>query len=78
MVLNKCRPKKNLSTIIETPKELGPKSLVNIRLSRAEILLIWTNIPKRNVAWTNITVTAEICFGCSRVPTFKVWSKLGQ
>ena len=31
------------------------KSLVKIRSVTAEIFLIWTNVVKTNVAWTNIT-----------------------
>ena len=33
------------------------KSLVKIGSVRAEIFLIWTNVAKTNVAWTNVTVT---------------------
>ena len=44
----------------------------------AEILLIWTNVPRRNVAWTNVTVTVGICSKWSQEPIFKVWSKSGQ
>ena len=65
-------------TKIEAPKNLGPKSLVKIGSVRSEILLIWTNVPRRNVAWTNVMVTAKICSLCLQEPTFKVWSKLGQ
>ena len=65
-------------TKIEAPKKLGPKSLVKIGSVRSEILLIWTNVPRRNVAWTNVMVTAKICSICPQEPTFKVWSKLGQ
>ena len=25
------------------------------------ILLIWTNVPRTNVAWTNVVVTVVIC-----------------
>ena len=39
----------------------------------AEIFLIWTN-----VAWTNVTVTVDICERWFQEPTFKVWSKFGQ
>ena len=66
------------STKIEAPQKLGPKSLVKIRSVRSDILLIWKNVPRRNVAWTNVNVTAGTCSRCSQVPTFKVWSKLGQ
>ena len=33
------------------------QSLVNIRSVTAEIYLIWTNVGRTNVAWTNVTVT---------------------
>ena len=65
-------------TKIEAPKKLGAKSLVKIRSVKSEILLIWTNAPRRNVAWTNVMVTAKICSICPQEPTFKVWSKWGQ
>ena len=41
-VQKKFCPKKFLSTKIEAPKKLGPKSLVKIRPVRAEILLIFS------------------------------------
>ena len=44
----------------------------------AEIFLIWTNVARRNVAWTNVTVTVDICERWFQEPTFKVWSKSGQ
>ena len=44
----------------------------------AEVLLIWTNVTRTNVAWTNVTVTFGICFRCSQEHTFKFWSKSGQ
>ena len=31
----------------------------------AKIFLIWTNVARTNVAWTNVTVTAGICCRCS-------------
>ena len=65
-------------TKIEALKKLGAKSLVKIRSVKSEILLIWTNVPRTNVAWTNVMVTAKICSICPQEPTFKVWSKLGQ
>ena len=43
------------------PLKLGPKSKVEIKSVTAEIFLIWTNIAKTNVAWTNVTVTFGIC-----------------
>ena len=43
----------------------GPRnyleSLVKIGPVTAEILLIWTNVARTNVAWTNVTVTVYIC-----------------
>ena len=36
------------------------------------ILLIWTNVPRTNVAWTNVVVTVLICIICSQDPLFKV------
>ena len=53
--------KKIWCTKIEAPKKSGPKSLIKIKLLRAEILPIWTKVPGRNVAWTNVAVRAEIC-----------------
>ena len=52
--------------------------LVQIGSVTAEILLIWTNIARTNVAFTNVTVTVGICFRCSQDPLFKVWSKSDQ
>ena len=46
--------------------------------SLSEIFLIWTNVARTNVAWTNVTLTAGICSKCSQEPTFKVSSKSGQ
>ena len=34
--------------------------LVQIGLVKAEILLIWTNVIRTYVVWTNVTVTAGI------------------
>ena len=36
------------STKIEAPKKLCPKSLVKIGSVRSKIMLIWTNVPRRN------------------------------
>ena len=41
--------------------KLGPKSLVKIGSVTAEILLIWTNVTKTNVTWTNVKVTVGNC-----------------
>ena len=46
--------------IFHRPKKLGPKSLVNIGSVTGEIFLIWTNIARTNVAWTNVTATVGI------------------
>ena len=46
--------------------------LVNIGSVTAEIILIWTNVPRTNVAWTNVLVTVVICCICSQDPLFKV------
>ena len=47
--------------------------MVQIESVTAEILLIWTNVARTNVAWTNVTVTVGICCNCSQGLTFKVW-----
>ena len=36
------------------------------------IMLIWTNVPRKNVAWTNVVVTDIICCICSQDPLYKV------
>ena len=36
------------------------------------ILLIWTNVPKTNVALTNVVVIVVVCCICSQDPLFKV------
>ena len=35
--------------------------MIQIGPVTAEILLIWTNVPRTNVAWTNVVVTVVIC-----------------
>ena len=52
--------------------------MVKIRSVTAEIFLIWTNVARTNVAWTNVTMTVGICSRCSKEPTFKVSSKSGH
>ena len=42
------------------PKKLDPKSSVKIGLVTPEILLIWTNVARTYVAWTNLTMTVGI------------------
>ena len=37
------------------------KSLVKIESVTAEIFLLWTNIAKTNVDWTNTTIMVGIC-----------------
>ena len=45
------------------------KSLVKVRYITAEIFLIWTNVVRTNVAWTNVTLTPKICsFGPRNLP----------
>ena len=36
------------------------------------ILLIWKNVPRTNVAQTNVVVTVVICCKCSKDPSFKI------
>ena len=52
------------------------KNLVKIGWVTAEIFLIWTNVTRTNIAWTNITIS--ICLRCSQEHTFKVWIKFGR
>ena len=40
--------------------------------------MIWTNVARKNVAWTNVNMTVGICSRCSQEPIFKVSSKSGQ
>ena len=54
------------------------KSFIKIGSVTAEIFLIWTNVARTNVTWTNVTLTVGICSKCSQEPTFKVSSKSGQ
>ena len=37
------------------------QSLVKIMSVSAEIFLIWTNVARTNITWTNVTVTVKIC-----------------
>ena len=69
---------KKMGQKVKVPKKLGPKSLFKIGSVTAKIFLIWTNVSRTNVAWTNVTVTVGICSRWSQEPTFKVWSKSGQ
>ena len=52
--------------------------VVKIGSVTAEIFLIWTNVTRTKVAWTNVTMTVEICSRWSQEPAFKVWSKSSQ
>ena len=45
-------------------------SLVKIRSVTAEIFLIWTNVARTNVAWTNVIVMVSNCSRWSHEPTF--------
>ena len=54
------------------------ESLVKIESVTAEIFLIWTNVTRTNVAWTNILVTIGNCFRCFQELTIKVLSISGQ
>ena len=54
------------------------KTFVKIMSVTAELFLIWTNVARTNVAWTNVIVAVEICSRSPQETTFKVWSKSGQ
>ena len=51
---------------------------IKIGLVRAEIFLIWTNVARTNVAWTNVIMRVGICSRYSQEPIFKFSSKSGQ
>ena len=53
-----------------------PGSFVNIRSVTAEIFLIWTDVARTNVAWTNVTATVGIYSRCSQEPRFKVSAEI--
>ena len=55
LALKKFCPRTVWPTKIITPKKLGPKSLVKIGPVTVEILLIWTNVTRANVAWTYVS-----------------------
>ena len=46
-------------------------NLVKIKTATSVIFLIWTNVTRTNVAWTNVTVTVGICPRCSQEPTYE-------
>ena len=73
--LNKCHSDSRhlLNMVPETYQ-----SLVKIRSVTGEIFLIWTNVTRTNVAWTNVTMAVGNYHRWSQEPTFKVWSKSGQ
>ena len=55
---NSLVEKKLGSKKILDPKILGPKKLIKIgSVAADEIFLIWTNVTRINVAWTNVTIT---------------------
>ena len=70
----KSDQKKNEVNKLKTPQNY----LVKIESVTAEILLIWTNVARANVACTNVAITVGISSRWSQESTFKVWSKLGQ
>ena len=59
------RSKKCRSTNSRPPKYY----LVKIGSVTAKIFLIWTNVTRTNVAWTNVTVTVGICLRWSKEST---------
>ena len=54
------------------------KSVFNIRSVTAEIFLIWTSVPRKNVALTNVNLIVGICSRYCQESTFEISSKLGQ
>ena len=53
--------KKLGSKKILDPKILGPKKLIKIgSVAADEIFLIWTNVTRTNVGWTNVTAIVEV------------------
>ena len=59
-VWKKFFPRTFWSTKIMTQHKFGPKSFVKIGPVTAEILLIWTNLIRAYVAWTNVAITVGI------------------
>ena len=53
----KSRGKKYRSKMIRAHKNC----FIKIKLVTAEIFMIWTNVARTNVTWTNVTVTVGIC-----------------
>ena len=56
-------------------KKLGPKLWIIIGSVTAEIFLIWTNVARTNIAWTNVTVTVGICLRWSQEPLMFVHNR---
>ena len=54
------------------------QSLIKIGSVTVEIFLIWTNVARTNVAWTNVNLIVGIRSKGSQKATFKVSSKSGQ
>ena len=52
--------------------------MVKIRSVTVEKFPLWTNVTRKNVAWTNILVTIGNCFRCFQELTIKVLSISGQ
>ena len=52
--------------------DLNKTEVENVQLGNTYLLLIWTNVPKTNVAQTHVVVTVVIYFICSQDPLFKV------
>ena len=61
---------------IKTPAYI--QSFIKIGSVPAEKLLIWTNVTRTNVAWTNVNLVVVICFRCSQKPMFKSFIKIGS
>ena len=53
---NNLGRKKFYRRTFSSTKIMGPKSLVKIGPVTAEILMIWANVARAYVAWTNVTV----------------------
>ena len=58
-----------LAPVKDGPRHL-PLKFVQIGSVRAEIFLLWKNVARRNVTWTNITLTFEIGQECPRKLAF--------
>ena len=75
MLTGHMLPGQNVIMMVEIVRESFLYSMVNIGSVTSEIFLIYTNIARTNVAWTNVTMTVEIYSICSQEQTFKVLSK---